>query len=439
VTDFSLSACPFFNLLACQHVSLSAFEFSAFVLVRLGFHYHVPAMLDGGQIRMPAYQGRFVDALADYCAEVVCFLHSPLADERAQMDYALQKRNARLVDLGPHASVPRRLLSARSCRGILRKEKTGLDALLLRGPSPLLPALADAARPVPTALLLVGDAVAGVDDSRQPFWRREPIRLLWQWNRRRQDKVAKRSLTFVNSRKLFRELQPTIPNLVETRTTTLTRADFFDREDTCTRTPYHLLYTGRMTRGKGLIEMVEALALLVQEGHDVILDLVGWPEKNDDVLVEVEQAASRLQVSKRVKFHGPKTAGPELYAHYRDSDIFVIASKTSEGFPRTIWEAMAHSLPVVATRVGSIPDFVQDTALLVEPSSTRELADALRDLLHNPAQRRGMIKRGRELAGGVTLEEQVSKMVRSIEHWVAASSAPAKNVQTKQSPTGYQP
>jgi glycosyltransferase involved in cell wall biosynthesis len=333
------------------------------------------------------------------------------------MDYALQKRTVRLVDLGPHTSVPRRLLSVRKYARIFRSQKAGLDALLLRGPSPLLPALADAARPVPTALLLVGDTVALVDDSRQPFWRREVIRLLWQWNQRRQNQVAKRNLTFVNSRKLFQELQPTVPNLVETRTTTLTRADFFDREDTCTRVPYHLLYTGRMTRGKGLIEMVEALALLVQQGEDVILDLVGWPEKGDDVLEEMKQVAARLRVADRVKFHGPKAAGPELYAHYRKSDIYVTASKTSEGFPRTIWEAMAHSLPVVATRVGSIADCVQDAALLVEPNSTRELAGALRDVLHNPAKRQRMIKRGRELAAEVTLEQQTEVMVQRLKSW----------------------
>jgi glycosyltransferase involved in cell wall biosynthesis len=163
--------------------------------------------------------------------------------------------------------------------------------------------------------------------------------------------------------------------------------------------------------------MVEALAMLVQAGEDVVLDLVGWPEKNDDVLEEMKQVAARLHVTERVKFHGSKAAGPELFAHYRESDIYVIASKTSEGFPRTIWEAMAHSLPVVATRVGSIPEFVQDAALLVEPNSTRELAGALRNLLHNPAKRRGMIKRGRELAATVTLEQQTGGMVQQIKSW----------------------
>jgi glycosyltransferase involved in cell wall biosynthesis len=387
--------------------------------VRLGFHYHVPAVLEGGKIRMPAYQGRFVDALADYCSEVVCFLHSAVAAEQAQMDYALQKRNVRLLDLGPHTSAPRRLLSARKYGRIFRSQEPRLDVLLLRGPSPLLPALADAARPVPTALLLVGDPVAGVDDSGQPFWRREAIRLLWQWNQRRQDLLARRSLTFVNSRKLFREMQSIAPNLVETRTTTLTRADFFDREDTCSRAPYHLLYTGRMARAKGLIEMVEALALLVQAGEDVVLDLVGWPEKGDDVLEEMKQVAVRLLVADRVKFHGPKAAGPELYAHYCTADVYVIASKSDfEGFPRTIWEAMAHSLPVVATNVGSIPDFVGESAELVVPANSKELAKAIRMVMKNPIRRREMIHRGRSLALDSTLETQVGNLIRDVERWV---------------------
>ena len=368
---------------------------------------------------MPSYQGRFVDALADYCSEVVCFLHSPVAAEQAQMDYALQKRNVRLVDLGPHASVPPRLLSVRQHAEILQKGKKGLDVMLLRGPSPLLPALANAARPVPTALLLVGDIVAGVNDTRQPFWRREAIHLLWRWNRHRQDQVAKQSLTFVNSRKLFQELQPTVPDLVETRTTTLTRADFFDREDTCTCAPYRLLYTGRMDRGKGLIEIVQALALLVQEGEDVVLDLVGWPEKSDDVLEEMQQVAVRLQVADRVKFHGPKAAGPELYAHYRMADVYVIASKSDfEGFPRTIWEAMAHSLPVVATAVGSIPQFVDAAAELVPPNDTSALAAAIRGIIHSAEKRMEMIRCGRTLASEMTLETQVGRMVREMEKWI---------------------
>jgi glycosyltransferase involved in cell wall biosynthesis len=230
--------------------------------------------------------------------------------------------------------------------------------------------------------------------------------------------VARKALTFVNSRKMFLELEAFVPNLAETRTTTLTRADFFEREDTCIRAPYRLLYTGRMTRGKGLVEMVEALALLVHAGEDVVLDLVGWPEKGDDVLEELKQIAGRLKMTERVTFYGPKAAGPELYAYYRESDIYVIASKTSEGFPRTIWEAMAHSLPVVATTVGSIPNFVGEAAALVTPNNTGALVEAIWGIIHSAEKRQEMIRSGRTLASEMTLEIQVAQMIREMEKWI---------------------
>src|SRR5690606_7159822 len=124
--------------------------------------------------------------------------------------------------------------------------KEQLDVFLIRGPSPLLPFMARAVGGLPTALLLVGDYLAGIDDLPQPRWRKEAIRLWSLWNAYQQKRIARNSLTFVNSRKLYKELQQEIPNLVETRTTTLDDSSFFVRSDTCVSPPYRLLYTGRM-------------------------------------------------------------------------------------------------------------------------------------------------------------------------------------------------
>jgi glycosyltransferase involved in cell wall biosynthesis len=386
--------------------------------MRLGFHYHIPAFLKDGRIRMSGEQGCFVDSLAEHCSEVACFLHSPRPAEGSLMDYTLRSSNVRLADIGPHASVPQRMLHARRATGPLRLQAPRLDALLLRGPSPLLPAMAAAAGHLPTVLLLVGDAEAGVDDLPQPHWRKTAIRCLWRWNRQGQNKVAQRSLTFVNSRKLYDELKGRVPHLRETRTTTLRSGDYFDREDTCQRRPYRLLYTGRMDRGKGLLEIVEALAALLSAGADLVLDLVGWPERGDPVLDELRALAESRGISQRVIYHGRKAVGPELFALYKQADLFVIASKCSEGFPRTIWEAMAHSLPVVATRVGSIPQFVDGAAELVPPNDVSSLSGAIRSLIHSPARRKELIRNGRALASKMTLEKQVMKMVAEIEQFV---------------------
>lgn len=388
--------------------------------LRLGFHYHVPAFETDGQIFMPGYLGRFIDSLAQLCEQVICFQHSPRADERPHLAYRIASSNVEWVDIGPHASVPRRTIFA--CRYVqpLRRRRDELDAFLIRGPSPLLPAMAQAAGTVPVALLLVGDYVAGVKELPQPGWRKALIRLWSSWNQRQQIDTAKRSLTFVNSHLLYQQLQPVVPHLLETRTTTLRQQDFYIREDTCQQYPIHLLYTGRLDRGKGLMEMVEALAALVLRGRDCILDLVGWPETGDPILEEIQRRAAELGVADRVVYHGFKSVGPELFQCYRAADIYVIASTASEGFPRTIWEAMANSLPVVATRVGSIPYFLIDrvNASLVEPKDALALADATQDLLDNAELRKEYIKNARKLTEENTLEKRAEEMIQAITAWL---------------------
>jgi glycosyltransferase involved in cell wall biosynthesis len=283
---------------------------------------------------------------------------------------------------------------------------------------------------VPTVLLLVGDVLAMIDNLPQPRWRKKAIRWFWKWNCWEQNRIARSSLTFVNNRRLFEELQPYVPCLVETRTTTLNAADFFVRDDTCLKPPFRLLYTGRMDRGKGLLEMVEAVAALIAEGENVVLDLVGPPEKGDPVLQELAALAAKRNISERIRYHGYMSL-QELFNYYKQADIYVIASKTSEGFPRTIWEAMAHSLPVVATGVGSIPQFVGEAAIIVKPNDCNALSGTISAVLHDGQRRREMIRKGRELAASVTLEKQVASMVRAVQDWLATDRAVSKGTPTK--------
>jgi glycosyltransferase involved in cell wall biosynthesis len=389
--------------------------------MRLGFHYHVPATMSDGGIFMPGFQGLFVDGLAAHCREIVCFLHMPNDSERGLMDYRIRSANVRLISIGPHSSVPRRTLLARRFCSPLRSRRQELDTVLLRGASPLLPAMAAAARPLPLVLLIVSRCTQGIDDLAQPWWRKNLIHLWARMNEHQQNKVAMRALTFVNSRQYYNELKERLPQLRETRTTTLTAGDFFERLDTCQKPPYHLLFAGRMDRGKGLLEIVEALALLLAAGQDVVLDLVGWPEPGDPVLEEVKVLASRKGIADRVLYHGRKSIGPELFAYYKQADVFVVASKAAEGFPRTIWEAMAHSVPVVATTVGSIPHHLGAAAALVPPNDAAALSNAIRTLLAAPRKRQELIRRGHQLALDMTLEKQSRQMVAEIESWIERS------------------
>jgi glycosyltransferase involved in cell wall biosynthesis len=390
--------------------------------MRLGFHYHIPAIEQKGKVWMPGYLGLFIDSLAARCEQVVCFQHSPYACELDQMDYPIKSDNVRLVSLGEHSTIPLRTMQAVASRQIFNKWRDELDVMLIRAATPLLPVVASNWHK-PIVLMVVSDAVIGIENLPQPAWRKQLIRIWASWNRNQQLRVAKRSLTFVNSRVLYDQLYSQVHNLVETRTTTLSENDFYERTDTCGSTPYRLLYAGRMARIKGLCEIVEALSELVASGIDVVLDLVGMPEKGDAILEELSTLARSLGVSERVQYHGYKTAGPELLAYYRRADIYVIASQSSsEGFPRTIWEAMASSLPVVATRVGSIPAYASNAAVLVPPKDVSALTQDIKDLLGRPDLRQNLIRQGMALARTNTLEKQAEKMMSRIEHWIESGS-----------------
>lgn len=386
--------------------------------MHLGFYFHVPAIKKDDGIYMPGYQGRFVDSLASHCDQVVCFLHSPLDSELALMDYRITQPNVALVNIGPHVSVVERILRPREFVKSLHDYNNKLDVVLLRGPSPLLPAMA-AASPAPVVFLLVSDYVAGINDLPQPRLRKEAIRLWSYWNKWGQERAIRRGLTFVNNRALYDELAGKISYLEETRTTTLSVNDFFIRKDTCQNKPIHLLYAGRISVSKGLFDIFDAFRNLLAIGEDLILDIVGWPEKGEnEILTQLFAYAQKEGFRDRILYHGYKAVGPELFEYYKGADIFILASRSSEGFPRTIWEAMAHSLPVVATRVGSVSEFIEGAAELVEPNNSKELAKAILNLLYSPDLRQCRIQKASVLARDNTLEVQVRGMLDKIHKWM---------------------
>jgi len=390
--------------------------------MRLGFYYHIPAIMTDNRILVPGYLGGFLDQLAMHCEELTLFLHAPNPDENANFDYEIHSDNVKLVNLEPRGSVPFRMFHAAQFSHVITKHQKSLDALMLRGPTPLLPAISRSVMITPTILLIVGDYLAGVSSLSQPWWRRELIRYWARSNYHGQMKAARKSLVFVNSQVLYQQYITKVKNLHETHTTTLTSKDFFLREDTCSHRPIRLLYTGRLDPAKGLLDMVEALSIMVDQGEDVVLDLVGWSEKGVTILSDIELAAEKRGVKERIIFHGYKALGSELFAFYKAADLYLIASQSSEGFPRTIWEAMAHSLPVVATRVGSIPDYIQGAAVLVEPQNPDALAVGIKRVIHDPVLRKANINQGFQLASQNTLEIQVSEMVKIIRTWINAKN-----------------
>ena len=389
--------------------------------MRLGFHYHVPAVYRDDSIYMPGYLGKFVDSLASYCESVTCFMHEPLLHEIKFMDYNIKFNNVKLVNIGKHTRVYKREVFGKYFVRNIYKYRHMVDIMLIRGPSPLLPYVAKAMGAAPVALLLVGDYLKGIDALQQPWWRKEIIRLWAHWNTFKQDEIAKVSLTMVNSYELLERYQKITKHVQKVQTTTLSAKDIFCRDDTCEGATIHLLYTGRIIKAKGLFEMIDALSQVNNGKTKVKLNIVGWAPRNSTILDELLLFGKAKGIDGEVIYHGYVPHGPQLYEHYKKADIYIMASTHSfEGFPRTIWEAMAQSLPVIATKVGSIPYQLTDgnNAILVEPRDSKALADAISEIASNKQLRQALIKEGRKLASQNTLEIQSKKMISELERYL---------------------
>jgi glycosyltransferase involved in cell wall biosynthesis len=149
-------------------------------------------------------------------------------------------------------------------------------------------------------------------------------------------------------------------------------------------------WIGRMTAVKRTDDVLIAFKKLRESGIDAVLCMVG--DGPDRVLLE--QRARELGVTRDLVFLGYQEDVAPFYAAF---DALVLPSG-NEGTPVTVIEALAAELPVVATRVGGVPDVVRDgeDGFLVEAGATDDLAERLGRLARDPELRARMGRKGRE-------------------------------------------
>ena len=132
-----------------------------------------------------------------------------------------------------------------------------------------------------------------------------------------------------------------------------------------------LLYVGRLERTKGVLDLLEAFARLAPRRRDLSLTLVGQGSAWD------ECAALAGRIGPQVRLLGGRPLG-EVPLWLAASELLVLPS-WNEGTPNVLLEALACGRPVVATRVGGIPDLITEPSLgeLVPARDPAALAQAL--------------------------------------------------------------
>jgi glycosyltransferase involved in cell wall biosynthesis len=149
-----------------------------------------------------------------------------------------------------------------------------------------------------------------------------------------------------------------------------------------------LVTTGRLTYKNALDDVISALPLLP---NNVIFIIIGKGEEGH----KLQRQANDLGVANRVKFLG-FIPYEEIPNYFSICDIFIRPSR-SEGFGNSFIEAMAAGIPVVATPVGGIPDFIDDkeTGIFCSPDNPKSIADKVAELIENQSLRSTIIEKAR--------------------------------------------
>jgi colanic acid/amylovoran biosynthesis glycosyltransferase len=155
--------------------------------------------------------------------------------------------------------------------------------------------------------------------------------------------------------------------------------------------PLQLLSVARLTLNKGQPILLEALSLVLKQGRQAHLTLVGNGPERD----RLAQLVEHLGLSAHVIFKGALNSEETLNC-YNHADIFILTS-FAEGLPVVLMEAMSMEISCIATAINGIPELIINdlNGLLVAASDVEGTAEAMVKLIDNAPLRERLGKNGR--------------------------------------------
>ena len=162
-------------------------------------------------------------------------------------------------------------------------------------------------------------------------------------------------------------------------------------------------FVGRLTRDKGLPELITAFDEISKSEPQARLLLVGWYDAAEDAIDD--ELRARIASHPRIYCTGFVT---DTAPYYRAMDVMVLPT-WREGFPNVVLEAAATGIPVVTTQATGSQDSVvpEVTGLLIPPGYPEAICEAVLKLIRNPARRLRMGKAARAWAFKNFVERRV--------------------------------
>lgn len=150
-----------------------------------------------------------------------------------------------------------------------------------------------------------------------------------------------------------------------------------------------ILYLGAIGEKKGVFDLLYASEILQEKGCEFKLNIVG-PEMEEGCKEKLKIISMKRNLEKYIEIY-KEIKYNETISFYSSADIYILPSYT-EGLPMTLLEAMASGLPVVSTKVGAIPEIIEDgiNGFLVNPGNIFDLASKIEILINNKPLRKKM-------------------------------------------------
>ena len=140
-----------------------------------------------------------------------------------------------------------------------------------------------------------------------------------------------------------------------------------------------ILFIGRLEYVKGLKYLINAMNILKNNKKNLKLIVIGDGSESDNLKSQVK----KLKLEDIITFKG-KLPNENIPIYLASSNLFILPS-LSEGFPNVLLETMATGLPIITTKIGGLPEIVENTinGFLVAPRSPEELVDKIDLILNN--------------------------------------------------------
>jgi glycosyltransferase involved in cell wall biosynthesis len=212
---------------------------------------------------------------------------------------------------------------------------------------------------------------------------RAPWRRFLAWAARRSDRVI--AISDYTAREV-RELAPVAPTIIPYTTAIADPGASAVRARATRDGRFTVLFVGRLVERKGVTHLVQAMRELPGDLNARLVIVGEGPERES-----LERQVAAAGLTGRVELRG-RIPHEELERAYATADVFVLPAIVdsrgdTEGLGVVLLEAMSHGVPVIASRVGGIPDIVVDgeAGLLVPPGNAGALAAAIERIARDSA------------------------------------------------------